>query len=184
MSNVTATDGVSLTVHRYTEIDPTRPTILAIHGFPDNHHVWDGVAQEMGTLGKRYNFVAYDVRGAGESSCPATRSGYALAQLVSDIGAVIDSLGVERVHLLGHDWGSIQAWAAVTDDTVMGKIGSFTSIFGPAPAIRGGVPAVGPGAGRRGPGGRAADGVGLHRLLPQPGGAGAGVSVQDRRESR
>jgi len=127
-SNVTATDGVTLAVHRYTEIDPQRPTILAIHGWPDNHHVWDGVAEE---LGGRYSFVAYDVRGAGESSCPTARSGYAFAQLVSDIGAVIDSLGVEQVHLLGHDWGSIQAWAAVTDDSVMGKVASFTSISGP-----------------------------------------------------
>ena len=130
-SIVTATDGVTLAVHRYTEIDPARPTILAIHGFPDNHHVWDGVAREMAAGAGRYNFVAYDVRGAGESSCPAQRSGYAFAQLVSDIGAVIDSLGVERVHLLGHDWGSIQAWAAITDDSVMGKAASFTSISGP-----------------------------------------------------
>ena len=53
------------------------------------------------------------------------------AQLVSDIGAVIDSLGVEQVHLLAHDWGSIQAWAAVTDESVMGKVASFTSISGP-----------------------------------------------------
>lgn len=127
-SRVTASDGVTLAVHRYTEIDPARPTILAIHGWPDNHHVWDGVASE---LGERYNFVAYDVRGAGESSCPAKRSGYAFVQLVSDLGAVIDGLGVERVHLLAHDWGSIQAWAAVTDDSVMGKVASFTSISGP-----------------------------------------------------
>ncbi|MBV9353334.1 MAG: SDR family oxidoreductase, partial [Mycobacterium sp.] len=48
-----------------------------------------------------------------------------------DIGAVIDSLGVDEVHLLGHDWGSIQCWAAVTDDSVMGKIASLTSISGP-----------------------------------------------------
>src|SRR5208283_3129542 len=130
-SSVTATDGVTLAVHRYTEIDPQRPTIVAIHGWPDNHHVWDGVAQEMAALGERYNFVAYDVRGAGEPSCPAKRSGYAFAQLASDIGAVIDSLGVEQVHLLGHDWGSIQAWAAVTDESGMGKVGSFTSISGP-----------------------------------------------------
>jgi short-subunit dehydrogenase len=33
--------------------------------------------------------------------------------------------------LLAHDWGSIQGWAAVTDDTVMNKIASFTSISGP-----------------------------------------------------
>lgn len=128
-STITASDGVTLAVHRYTDIDPARPTILAIHGFPDNHHVWDGVALEL--TGKPYNVVAYDVRGAGESTRPAKRSGYLFAQLISDIGAVIDSLGVGPVHLLAHDWGSIQAWAAVTDDSVMGKVASFTSISGP-----------------------------------------------------
>ncbi len=131
-SFITASDGVTLAVHRYTEIDPQRPTILAIHGWPDNHHVWDGVAQE---LAGRYDFVAYDVRGAGESSCPASRSDYRFAQLVSDTGAVIDSLGVDKVHLLAHDWGSIATWAAVTDESVMGpainKVASFTSISGP-----------------------------------------------------
>ncbi|MEB3983309.1 SDR family oxidoreductase [Mycobacterium sp. 663a-19] len=136
-SHITGSDGVDLAVHSYTEIDPARSTILAIHGYPDNHHVWDAVAEEFAERYRdRYNVVAYDVRGAGESSCPATRSGYAFGQLVSDIGAVIDSLGVERVHLLAHDWGSIQAWAAVTadsvmGDSVMGRIASFTSISGP-----------------------------------------------------
>src|SRR6201998_7520 len=131
-SGITASDGVNLAVHRYTEIDTARPTILAIHGYPDNHHVWDAVAEQFCKRYQgRYNVVAYDVRGAGESSRPAKRSGYAFRQLVSDIGAVIGSLGVEQVHLLAHDWGSIQAWAAVTDDSVMGKVASFTSISGP-----------------------------------------------------
>jgi short-subunit dehydrogenase/pimeloyl-ACP methyl ester carboxylesterase len=132
MTVVTASDGVTLAVHRYTEIDPQRPTILAIHGWPDNHHVWDGVAEELGErYFGRYNFVAYDVRGAGESSRPASRSGYRFSQLVSDIGTVIDSLEVGQVHLLAHDWGSIQAWPAVADDSMTGKIASFTSISGP-----------------------------------------------------
>jgi short-subunit dehydrogenase/pimeloyl-ACP methyl ester carboxylesterase len=132
VSTVTSSDGVTLAVHRYTEVDPARPTVLAIHGWPDNHHLWDGVAGEFAQrYTGRYNFVAYDVRGAGESSRPAKRSGYAFAQLVSDIGAVIDNLGVGQVHVLAHDWGSIQAWAAVTDDSVMGKVASFTSISGP-----------------------------------------------------
>jgi NAD(P)-dependent dehydrogenase (short-subunit alcohol dehydrogenase family)/pimeloyl-ACP methyl ester carboxylesterase len=127
-TTVTASDGVTLAVHAYTEIDPQRPTVLAIHGYPDNHHLWDGVAEH---LAGRYNFVAYDVRGAGESARPAGRSNYGLPQLVSDIEAVIDSLGVGRVHLLAHDWGSIQAWAGVTDETVMSKVASLTSISGP-----------------------------------------------------
>ncbi|MCV7197025.1 SDR family oxidoreductase [Mycobacterium angelicum] len=127
-STLTASDGVTLAVHRYNEVDPQRPTVLAIHGWPDNHQVWDGVAQY---LIERYNVVAYDVRGAGQSSCPPSRSGYRLPQLVADVDAVIDSLGVSQVHLLGHDWGSIQGWAAVTDDSVSSKIASFTSISGP-----------------------------------------------------
>ncbi|MGH3967477.1 MAG: SDR family NAD(P)-dependent oxidoreductase, partial [Mycobacterium sp.] len=57
--------------------------------------------------------------------------GYRLPQLVSDIGAVIDSLRIDAVHLLAHDWGSIQGWAAVTDDALMDRIASFTSISGP-----------------------------------------------------
>ncbi|MDT7734314.1 MAG: hypothetical protein QOE12_1488 [Mycobacterium sp.] len=129
---VTASDGVTLAVHAYTEIDPQRPTVLAIHGYPDNHHLWDGVAEHLlGHHDANYNLVAYDVRGAGESQRPSARAGYRFAQLIADVDAVIDSLGVGRVHLLAHDWGSIQAWAAVTDATVMGKVASFTSISGP-----------------------------------------------------
>ena len=131
-STVTASDGVRLAVHAYTGIDPRRPTILAIHGYPDNHHLWDGVAEHLSEhRNGQYNFVAYDVRGAGESTRPAGRSNYRFPQLISDVDAVIDSLGVGRVHLLAHDWGSIQGWAAVTDETVMGKVASFTSISGP-----------------------------------------------------
>lgn len=127
-TNVIASDGVTLAVFRYGEIDPHRPTILAIHGWPDNHHVWDGVADE---LVDRYNFVAYDVRGAGESSCPPRRSGYRFDQLMSDTGTVIDSLGVGKVHLLAHDWGSIATWPAITDDAFTDTVASFTSISGP-----------------------------------------------------
>lgn len=132
MNIVTAGDGVALAVHRYTDIDPARPTVLAIHGYPDNHHVWDGLAEHLAEqYPQRYNVVAYDVRGAGDSSAPAERSGYRLPQLTADIAAVIEHLGVDRVHLLGHDWGSIQGWAAVTDDALAPKIASYTSISGP-----------------------------------------------------
>src|ERR1700761_4675312 len=131
-TTVTASDGITLTVHAYTEIDPQRPTVLAIHGYPDNHHLWDGVAGQLSDHHNgKYNVVAYDVRGAGKSQRPSGRSGYRFPQLISDVGAVIDSLGVGQVHLLAHDWGSIQGWAAVTDDAVMSKVASFTSISGP-----------------------------------------------------
>ena len=62
---------------------------------------------------------------------PIGWSGYRFPQLISDVGAVIDNLGVGQVHLLAHDWGSIQGWAAVTDDAVMSNVALFTSISGP-----------------------------------------------------
>ena len=71
-TTVTASDGITLAVHAYTEIDPQRPTVLAIHGYPDNHHLWDGVAGQLSDHHNgKYNFVAYYVRGAGESECPS-----------------------------------------------------------------------------------------------------------------
>lgn len=132
MTTLAASDGVTLAVHTYTDLDPQRPTILAVHGYPDNHHVWDGVAEQLvEQYPGRYNVAAYDVRGAGESSAPAGKAGYRFPQLVADVGAVIEHLGVDRVHLLGHDWGSIQGWAAITDPALMPKIASYTSISGP-----------------------------------------------------
>ena len=179
-NTVTASDGVTLAVHAYTEIDPQRPTVLAIHGYPDNHHLWDGVAEH---LTGRYNLVAYDVRGAGESARPAGRSNYRFSQLISDTGAVIDSLGVGPVHLLAHDWGSIQAWAAVTDETVMSQSVLVHVDIRAASQLRGQVLTVGPHSTRplrRDP---AVLRVGIHLVLPDPRPAGADDPLRGGRES-
>jgi pimeloyl-ACP methyl ester carboxylesterase len=124
---VTATDGVKLAV--YEAGDPAAATVVAIHGYPDNASVWDGVTQ---LLRDRYHVVSYDVRGAGHSAAPADRAGYRLDQLEADLAAVIEAASPDRpVHLLAHDWGSIQGWHCVTGDRLRGRIASYTSISGP-----------------------------------------------------
>jgi pimeloyl-ACP methyl ester carboxylesterase len=126
--HVVSSDGVALAVQESG--DPTAPTVVAIHGYPDDHHVWDGVAA---LLAPDFHVVTYDVRGAGASEAPRQRSGYALSQLSDDLGAVIDAVSPDRpVHLLAHDWGSIQSWAAVTDPRFATRLASFTSISGPS----------------------------------------------------
>jgi len=40
------------------------PTVILVHGYPDNHHLWDLVAEH---LEADHHVVTYDVRGAGES---------------------------------------------------------------------------------------------------------------------
>ena len=125
---VESTDGVRLAV--YESGPPDAPTIVAVHGYPDNHTVWDGVAA---VLSERFRVVTYDVRGAGESDKPASRRAYRMDQLVDDLEAVLDAVSPDTpVHLLGHDWGSIQAWPAVTDARFAERVASFTSVSGPS----------------------------------------------------
>ncbi|HEY8479844.1 MAG TPA: SDR family oxidoreductase [Spirillospora sp.] len=118
-------DGVDLAV--YEQGDRSRPTVLLVHGYPDTHAVWDEVAAR---LERHFHVVRYDVRGAGASSRPSGRGRYAFTYLMADIQAVLDATAPERkVHLVGHDWGSIQGWEAVC--TMPDRFASFTSISGP-----------------------------------------------------
>ncbi|MBA9006121.1 alpha/beta fold hydrolase [Thermomonospora cellulosilytica] len=122
---VTAPGGVRLAVRR--QGDPSRPIVLLVHGYPDTNAVWDEVAE---ALAEHFHVVRYDVRGAGDSSRPAGVEPYAFEHLMTDLGAVLDAVaGDRRVHLAGHDWGSIQGWEAVC--TMPGRFASFTSISGP-----------------------------------------------------
>src|SRR5699024_8175802 len=71
-------------------------------------------------------------RGAGASVAPTRRSGYRLELLVADLEAVADAtVPGEPIHLVGHDWGSIGAWAAVLDADASRRIASYTSLSGP-----------------------------------------------------
>ncbi|WP_218133685.1 alpha/beta fold hydrolase [Lentzea fradiae] len=103
------------------------PVVLLVHGYPDTHEVWDRVAP---LLEQDFRVVTYDVRGAGASTAPFTEDGYRLEHLAADLFAVIDAVSPdEPVHLVGHDWGSIQSWEAAT--TPGARIATFTSISGP-----------------------------------------------------
>lgn len=123
-----ASGEVTLAVTEWGE--PNHPTVVLVHGFPDTSAVWTRVAE---LLAPEHHVVAYDVRGVGGSTAPAKRgSGYRLDRLVADLEAVIDETSPGRsVHLVGHDWGSVQLWEAVTEPRLRSRIASFTSISGP-----------------------------------------------------
>ena len=110
------------------------PVVVLVHGFPDTQHVWDSVVP---LLEADHRVVTYDVRGAGGSTAPEGRSGYRMGKLVGDLAAVIDHVLPDggAVHLVGHDWGSVQSWGAVmreaSDARITGRIASYTSISGP-----------------------------------------------------
>ncbi|MET9801880.1 SDR family oxidoreductase [Streptomyces sp. NPDC006368] len=111
--------------------DAARPTVVLVHGYPDSKEVWARVAIR---LAERFHVVLYDVRGHGRSTAPKPlRGGFTLEKLTDDFLAVVDAVSPGRpVHLVGHDWGSVQAWEFVTVTRTEGRIASFTSLSGPS----------------------------------------------------
>lgn len=111
--------------------DPDRPTVVLVHGYPDSKEVWSEVAPR---LAEHLHVVAYDVRGHGRSTAPRPlRGGFTLEKLTDDFLAVADAVSPDRpVHLVGHDWGSVQSWEFVTVARTEGRIASFTSMSGPS----------------------------------------------------
>ena len=122
-------DGVELSVAELG--DPGRPTVVLVHGYPDSKEVWSEVAAR---LDGRFHVVLYDVRGHGGSTAPRPlRGGFTLEKLTDDFLAVADAVSPDRpVHLVGHDWGSVQSWEFVTVRRTEGRIASFTSMSGPS----------------------------------------------------
>ncbi|WP_394834333.1 SDR family oxidoreductase [Pendulispora rubella] len=125
---VSGSGGASL--YARTWGDSRQPAIVLVHGYPDNSDVWSRVIPD---LAARFFVVAYDVRGAGRSSAGATFGGYAFDHLVGDLRAVIEATVPDgrKIHLVGHDWGSIQAWEAVFDERTKDRIASLTTFGAP-----------------------------------------------------
>lgn len=124
---VVASDGVRLTVRQWGR--PDAPTVLCVHGFPDDHTVWERVARD---LAREWHVVALDVRGSGKSDKPQRITDFRLDQLADDLSRVIDAFSPGKpVHLVGHDWGSVQAWHAATEPGMRHQVASLTSISGP-----------------------------------------------------
>ncbi|WP_217207687.1 SDR family oxidoreductase [Streptomyces sp. AC550_RSS872] len=123
------TGGVELCVAELG--DPGQPTVILVHGYPDSKEVWSEVAPR---LADRFHVVLYDVRGHGRSTAPKPlRGGFTLEKLTDDFLAVAEAVSPDRpVHLVGHDWGSVQAWEFATVKRTEGRIASFTSMSGPS----------------------------------------------------
>jgi pimeloyl-ACP methyl ester carboxylesterase len=120
-------DGVDLAV--FEGGNPDGPTVVMVHGWPDTHHLWHGVAA---LLAPDFRVVAYDTRGQGGSATDAGDEAFTVEELAADFFAVVDAVSPdEPVHVLGHDWGSIQVWTAVCQEGAERRVASFTSMSGP-----------------------------------------------------
>jgi pimeloyl-ACP methyl ester carboxylesterase len=85
------------------------PVVVLLHGFPQFNDSWDGVIARLTAQG--YRCLAPNQRGYSPGARPRRRRDYRITHLVSDVLALVDETGADRVHLVGHDWGAAVAWA-------------------------------------------------------------------------
>jgi pimeloyl-ACP methyl ester carboxylesterase len=84
-----------------------RPVVL-LHGFPDTGRLWRHQVPALTEAG--FRVVAPDLRGYGRSDKPASVDAYSFLMLVGDVVAVLDDAGIDKTHVVGHDWGAALAW--------------------------------------------------------------------------
>src|ERR1700738_3272817 len=84
-----------------------RPVVL-LHGFPDSGRLWRHQVPALAAGG--FQVVVPDQRGFGGSDKPPDVESYALPYLAGDVLGIMDHLGIERAHVVGHDWGAAVAW--------------------------------------------------------------------------
>jgi pimeloyl-ACP methyl ester carboxylesterase len=94
-----------------------RPVVL-LHGFPDSGRLWRHQVPALAEAG--FQVIVPDLRGYGRSGKPDAVEAYSLLTIGADIAAVLADLGVQRAHVVGHDWGAALAWALASfaPDTV------------------------------------------------------------------
>jgi len=95
------------------------PAIVLMHGFPDNHHLYDRLVPEL----RGRHVVVFDFLGWGESDKPTDRD-YTFANQAGDLDAVVDGLGLDRVLLVPHDASGPAAinWALDHPERVHGIV--------------------------------------------------------------
>ena len=100
-----AGDGVTLEV-----VDEgSGPAVLLLHGFPDSSRLWRKQIPALVSAG--FRAIAPDLRGFGESDRPPRVGDYVMPKILADLTAVLDSLGIVRANVVGHDWGAVVGWA-------------------------------------------------------------------------
>src|SRR6266849_6866034 len=84
--------------------------VVLLHGFPEFWYGWRKLIEPLATAG--FRVIVPDQRGYNLSGKPAGIAAYALRELVSDVIAIADQLGQQKIFLAGHDWGAAVAWSA------------------------------------------------------------------------
>jgi pimeloyl-ACP methyl ester carboxylesterase len=125
----------------YQQAGPDRgPQLVLVHGLFSNLAFW--YLGAVPRLAQDFRVTAYDLRGHGRSEMP--RRGYRTADLAADLTGLLDHLGSERAHVVGHSFGGAVAlhFAALHPERVLSVTQADAQIPSLQPALppRGALP--------------------------------------------
>ena len=84
------------------------PLVVLLHGFPEFWYSWRRQIPALADAG--FRVVAPDMRGYNLSDKPRGLEAYTGEVLAGDVRALIEALGEDHAHVVGHDWGGQVAW--------------------------------------------------------------------------
>jgi len=82
--------------------------VLLLHGFPQDSRVWGPISERLHAAGLRT--VVPNQRGYSPDARPGPVEAYRVTECAADAAALLDALGIESAHVVGHDWGAVAAW--------------------------------------------------------------------------
>jgi len=116
-------DAIELAVHEAG----TGPAVVMCHGFPELAYSWHHQLKAIFEGG--FRAIVPDMRGYGNSDCPAAIEDYDLEHLTADMAALLDALDIEKAVFAGHDWGGFVAWAMPVLSSELSASTLRTSLF-------------------------------------------------------
>jgi len=104
--------------------------VVLLHGFPATRASWREVVPRLEAAGLRCLVPLQ--RGYSPGARPRGRRPYRSTELVADVVALLDRAGVDRAHVVGHDWGGLVAWKLAAEHP--DRVASLTVLSTPHPA--------------------------------------------------
>jgi soluble epoxide hydrolase/lipid-phosphate phosphatase len=95
---------LTYTYYHHPPAQPENPTVLCIHGFPDEAAEWADLATTH-LIPSGYGVIAVDCLGYAGTSKPLDPSVYAFEHMTADLTEILDNEKLQKVVSLGHDWG-------------------------------------------------------------------------------
>ena len=83
--------------------DSSKPTFLFLHGFPSSFYCWRNQLKHFSEQG--YGCLAPNLLGYGKTYSPLSPDEYRGKSMVDHLVALLDHLKLDRVIVVGHDWG-------------------------------------------------------------------------------